>query len=558
MLIGHSIRLLALSASLLLTLSTPLTGHELVRGVGTQTTFTFHQDHLAIELNFGVSAAQAFSILTDIDNDASNKISTEEANRFLAARGNMLIENLALRVNGRSLPMTVLGWEEAGLTGTVMVKPFDAYFTIRAPLPPALAEGGWWLHYRDNTYVDMTSSQFCWLPMLGHGSGLSFRIFEPTQFIDEGTFFRTIGRDLVVFFDEGVPTSDPANTTAPNVDDLAAIPLQGDLQIATEEQAASDSLPAIPRPDSSGIIIDEHEEGGVSEEETIGELIRKLASGEIKMWELLIALLMAITYGAGHALGPGHGKTMVAAYLVGSRGRVRDAVVLGTIVTFAHTFSIFLLGLLLLSLIEASADKASSATYQNWLTTSFSLLSGLLLAGFGLVLARRRWRRARGHTHHHGDGHHHHHHGDGDHHHHHHGEDGHSHVPEGWGDREQPSWRDLVTLGISGGIVPCPAGFTIILVAAHFQALALGLFILLFFSLGLGLVLVAIGIVLVVGKEGLLDRIGSRGSKAMRFLPVLSALLVSAVGGYFVYDSVSRGQESIAQMLRALADRISG
>lgn len=557
MLIDRRTPLLALTAIVLLALSVPLSGHELVRGVGTQTTFTFHQDHLAIELNFGVSAAQAFSILTDIDNDASDKISTEEANRFLAARGEMLIEKLALRVNGRSIPMKVLGWEEAGLTGTVMVKPFDAYFTIRAPLPPSLPDGGWWLHYRDNTYLDMTSSQFCWLPMLGHGSGLSFRIFEPTQFIDEGTFFRTVGRDLVVFFEDGIPTSDPANTSPPGVDDLAAIPLDGDLQISSEDPDSSANLPVIPRPDSSGISGDPEGEEGVSEEETIGELIRKLASGEVKLWELLIALAMAITYGAGHALGPGHGKTMVAAYLVGSRGRIRDAVLLGGIVTFAHTFSIFLLGLLLLSLIEASADKASSATYQNWLTTSFSLLSGLLLAGFGLVLARRRWRRAQVHGHHHGDGHHHHHHGDGDADHH-HGEDGHSHVPAGWGDKEQPGWRDLVTLGISGGIVPCPAGFTIILVAAHFQALALGLFILLFFSLGLGLVLVAIGVVLVLGKEGILDRLGSRGNKALRFLPVLSALLVSSVGAYFVYDSVSRGQESIAQMLRALADKISG
>jgi len=547
---------LILTTWLLIALSAPAAGHELVRGVGTQTTFTFHRDHMAIELNFGVSAAEAFTMLADIDKDASDKVSTEEANRFLAARGQLLIKELSLQVNGRTIPMEIEGWEEAGLTGTVMVKPFDAYFTIRASLPPALPTGGWWLHYRDGTYRQQTSSQFCWLPMLGHGSGISFRIFEPFQFLDEGTFFKTAGRGLIVFFEEGIPSFDPATTSPPSVEELAAIALGDGDQESTPNTGDAPAIQPIPRPESFGSPGSEEEGSGESEEETIGELIRNLASGEVKLWELLVALAMAVTYGAGHALGPGHGKTMVAAYLVGSRGRVRDAVILGGVVTFAHTFSIFLLGLLLLSLIEASAGSASSATYQNWLTTIFSLLSGLLLVGFGLVLARRRWRRAKEasvhvhHDHSHGDG--------DDHHHHHHGEGGHSHVPQGWADGDRPTWRDLVTLGVSGGIVPCPAGFTIILVAAHFQALALGLFILLFFSLGLGLVLIAIGITLVLGKEGILNRLGERGGSTIRLLPVLSALLVSAVGGYFVFDSISRGQDSIAQMLRALADRISG
>jgi len=112
----------------------------------------------------------------------------------------------------------------------------------------------------------------------------------------------------------------------------------------------------------------------------------------------------------------------------------------------------------------------------------------------------------------------------------------------------------LLTLGLSGGIVPCPAGFTILLVAAHFQALWLGLIILTFFSLGLGGTLIGIGILLTVGKEGVIDRMGLRATGSLlRWAPVLSALLVSAVGAWFTWQSFVEGQGVIAQMLRAFA-----
>jgi len=116
-----------------------------------------------------------------------------------------------------------------------------------------------------------------------------------------------------------------------------------------------------------------------------------------------------------------------------------------------------------------------------------------------------------------------------------------------------------VTLGFSGGIVPCPAGFTIMLVAAHFQALWLGLIVLGFFSLGLGLMLIAIGCVLVLGKERILNRVGAPlKSRFLQLAPVFSALLVSLIGVWFCVDSLAQGREPIAQMLRALASYLDG
>ena len=127
-------------------------------------------------------------------------------------------------------------------------------------------------------------------------------------------------------------------------------------------------------------------------------------------------------------------------------------------------------------------------------------------------------------------------------------------MPEGWGESGEVRFRDLLSLGLSGGIVPCPAGFTILLVAAHFQALWLGLIILIFFSLGLGVTLISIGILLTVGKEGVIDRMGIRASGSLlRVAPVFSALLVSAVGAWFTWQSFAESQGVIAQMLRAFA-----
>ena len=114
--------------------------------------------------------------------------------------------------------------------------------------------------------------------------------------------------------------------------------------------------------------------------------------------------------------------------------------------------------------------------------------------------------------------------------------------------------RDLITLGISGGIVPCPAGFTIIIIAMHLQALWAGLIVLTVFSLGLSSLLIAIGVLLVLGKQGFLDRIGDRGRFLIRWLPVVSPLLVTAIGITFVTHTVSTGHGELGEMLKAFKD----
>jgi nickel/cobalt transporter (NicO) family protein len=232
---------------------------------------------------------------------------------------------------------------------------------------------------------------------------------------------------------------------------------------------------------------------------------------------IAVALGIAFFLGGAHALTPGHGKTLVAAYLVGSRGTVWDAVYLGSVVTITHTSSVFILGLLTL---YASQYILMDRIYP-WL----SVISGLLVLGMGLWLLRSRWRGA-GHSHDHGHDHHHPHNHDHDHPHHHH-----DHAPP------QVSRGQLLSLGISGGLVPCPEAMVVLLMAVSLHKLALGLILLVSFSLGLAAVLIGIGIAMILSGP-LLSRFTGT-SRATRLLPLGSAVVVTLLGAAIVIKAIA-------------------
>lgn len=235
------------------------------------------------------------------------------------------------------------------------------------------------------------------------------------------------------------------------------------------------------------------------------------------------ALALAFFLGAVHALTPGHGKAIVAAYLVGTRGRVIDAVSLGGIVTFTHTFTVFALGL---ATLFASQHVALDRIYP-WL----SLTSGLLVAGIGGWLL---WSRLHGHGH----GHHHHHHPDDGHghthdhdhdhdhdHHHHHG---HSHDHHHHHHHHHDGKGGLWSLGISGGLVPCPEAMVVLMLSITLRKLAFGLALLVSFSLGLAAVLMAIGVAMVMAGPAIQKFTGE--NRWVKMLPVGSAVIVTILG----------------------------
>jgi nickel/cobalt exporter len=232
-------------------------------------------------------------------------------------------------------------------------------------------------------------------------------------------------------------------------------------------------------------------------------------------WPMIaLAFLIAAALGAFHALEPGHGKTLVAAYLVGSRGTMKHALMLGLTVTAAHTGAVYLLGGVTL---YASRYIMPERLYP-WL----ALLSGLMITGLGIGLFFQRYFGKAGQTahHHHHDGHHHHDHG----HSHHSGNAHHHHELT-----QEVSVRQLLALGISGGIVPCPAALVVLLSAVSLQRIGFGLLLIVSFSLGLAAVLIGIALLMVYARRFVV-RFQGNGQLTTRWLPLTSSAFIVLFG----------------------------
>jgi nickel/cobalt exporter len=278
-------------------------------------------------------------------------------------------------------------------------------------------------------------------------------------------------------------------------------------------------------------------------------LTRLLHQQTLTPWMIAVAIGIAFALGAAHALTPGHGKTIVAAYLVGSRGTLKHAAFLGGMVTLTHTITVFLLGLATLFLFQYVVPQK--------VTQVLGAISGLSIVAIGGWMLYKRLRGA-GHTHAHGHDHghdhahdhdhghpHEHAHDHGhDHHHDHphehahshthsHGPGGHTHMPE------EISWSGLTALGASGGLVPCESALVLLLTAIALRRVGLGLVLLVSFSLGLALVLMGIGVLVIYAKNLLPGGGSPSGNPFFRWMPVASAAIVMVLG--MVMTGVSLG-----------------
>jgi ABC-type nickel/cobalt efflux system permease component RcnA len=230
-----------------------------------------------------------------------------------------------------------------------------------------------------------------------------------------------------------------------------------------------------------------------------GPLKRALANERLGFFGMLAALGLALLLGSVHALAPGHGKALVAAYLVGSKGKMRHAAILGLIVTFTHVFSVVALGLVALW----AAEKVLPERLAPWL----ALASGLLVCGLGVWMLVSRIRK-RGHDHHHEHG------------------------------AGEVKWSELLLLGMSGGMVPCVSATVVLLFAVYVGRIVFGLMLIAAFSLGLALTLIVLGILVVRGRM-LLGRLTSgRVIRMLKLLPVASAAVVAGLGVVMVVLAV--------------------
>ena len=209
---------------------------------------------------------------------------------------------------------------------------------------------------------------------------------------------------------------------------------------------------------------------------------------DLSLFVILASLGAAFFWGMAHALSPGHGKTIVTAYLIGQRGTPWHAALLGLIVTATHTVGVFALGLVTLGLSQFVVPEQ----LYPWL----NVVSGALVVGIGASVFWSRFRR-RGHRHHH---------------HHAHG----------------PTRRSLIAVGVSGGLLPCPSALVVLLAAISLHRLAFGMLLIVAFSAGLALSITGVGLVAVLAKRAF-ARISFDGRVA-RLLPAASALVILVAG----------------------------
>ncbi len=271
--------------------------------------------------------------------------------------------------------------------------------------------------------------------------------------------------------------------------------------------------------------------GGVAD--LPNELTRLIQANDLSAPAVLIALGLAALVGAFHAATPGHGKTLMAAYLVGSRGTVRHALGLGLTVTLAHTIGVFALGAIVM--------VAGAALPSERLLPLLGLASGVVVAALGAVFLVQRIRVNRhDKEHRHEDGHGHEH---GNDHQpdleHSHGLIRHTHLPAETGPLRR---RNLVALGLVGGLVPSASAILILVGSIAAGRPAFGMVLTVAFGAGMAAVLVGVGVLLVRARS-LIERLPSRNiGRTLAYAPIVTALVFIVVGVAMTVQSVAQIQ----------------
>ncbi len=336
-------------------------------------------------------------------------------------------------------------------------------------------------------------------------------------------------REIVVSSTAGVTVYDSSAYASGLSDELRSYP-QDLLSSPLSERSATFSMTNGKLPENAVILTNRDGRPAVSiQKDRLAELI---AVPEITPLIALFGLFVAFGLGAVHAMSPGHGKTVVGAYLVGSKGTPKHAVFLGLTVTITHTLGVFALGFITLF--------ASNYILPERIMPFLGFVSGLLVFFIGISLFKERlftfFGRNRETGHHHSDHDNAGHDGESTHSHdgvtHTHGGSTHSHAPI-----ENLTWRKLLALGISGGLLPCPSALVLMLSAISLGRIGYGLVLTLVFSFGLAATLTTVGLLfLYIGKA--VGGTAFANNRLIKALPVFSAFVVASLGAVICYNSL--------------------
>jgi len=460
---------------------------------------------------------------------------------YVAARGEELGGGLALSVDRKLVPLRLMSSGVIFPPGAGGLTTMKMGFVYEAELPsPIMDRQNVILHYVDNNYAGHTG----WKEIVAVASaGTLVRssvattdrsgelsnyptdlLTSPPQVLEAviNATMPALASNPKLLARSSAPTVPPASTRA-------VTPLH-DAQKFRKTLTKMTSQPHVASRDSlqptlrgwSGLHL------RANRQQTPRNRFTELIQTEhLSLWFLFTAALIAAGLGALHALEPGHGKTIVAAYLVGFRGTARHALLLGIIVTGSHTAGVFTLGALTL--------YASRYIVPEQLYPWIGALSGLTITGLGCyMLARRLSGAATDHSHAAGD----------------------SHGrwmfwrPVADAPRasemlqstsiaaQSPSMAQLFTLGITGGIIPCPAALIVLLSAFALHRVGLGFFLIVCFSIGLAGVLIGFGMVMVYARR-VMHRLRTDGPITKRWLPVASSTFITVLGLILTIQALS-------------------
>ncbi|MGN6756319.1 MAG: nickel/cobalt transporter [Thermomicrobiales bacterium] len=465
-----------------------------------------------VQLTYVLDYAEipTFQQMKQLDTDGDGALSTAEANAYLDANLPSLVANLHLIVAGQAVHLAVADRAASFVPGQGGLPTLRVEAHLTSALPAGWQSSGA-ATYADGNYAERLG----WREIVVQGAaGVGIqRASVPDH--DVTNELRTYPANML---------TSPLNVTAAH---FTLVPgAGGDIG----SRAAS-----VPRP-------------AASLNRPTDRVAALITARELTPQVILVSLLLALVWGAAHALTPGHGKTVVAAYLIGSRGTARHAAFLGLTVTVTHTIGVFALGAVTLWLARFLLPE----TLYPWLNVT----SGGLIVVIAGVLVYQRLRGA-GHTHGHDHNHthaHHHHDHPHDHHHEHpatsappagtaitytHSGTTHTHLPPGV-DGGGITWRSLLALGVSGGLIPCPSALVLLLGAIALGRIGFGLLLVVSFSLGLAVVLTAIGLLMVYARR-LFDRF-SFEARVPRLLPVTGALAMMLAGLGIVLEALRQAR----------------
>jgi ABC-type nickel/cobalt efflux system permease component RcnA len=486
-------------------------------------------DALRLRYVLDIAEIPTFQERDAIDGNGDGSFSEVEKDAYLKDKVENLRHDLDLKLDGAAVVLSALDGNLSFPPGQGGLDTQRIEIDFTAPVRNASSHA---VEYHDNTYSDRIG----WREVVVRG-------LDGVRIANSTAAAQDVSNELHAYPQNSIsnPLDVTSATVSYNVDPgaVAAAPPQTSASSQTRQHERA----VRGNPDS-----------------TLARYAGLIAKDRLSASVVIFALLAAVGFGAVHALSPGHGKTIVGAYLVGSRGTWRHALLLALTVTVTHTSSVYALGFVTLYLSQYIVPEK----LYPWLGVGSGAL--IVLMGLTLIVARLRtsglfadalsWLRLRprltiasesgaialpARAHHHGRTDHDHAHEDEAAPHSHGFGPAHTHAMPGQ-DGEAISWRSLIGLGIFGGLLPCPSAIVVMLSAIALHRIAFGLILILAFSVGLASVLTGIGFVLVYAgaiskRLPFLARLQSRFASAgafasftMRALPVGSAAAVFAAG----------------------------